>query len=351
MVYPRFNPAPLARRLLIAAVCSAVAVIGLSSPATGAAAEPEYAVVREKIKTIKAVDSFKINAPDFAANVWVLIAAQPPELASQSDTSAHLMPGGKPIKDLTAHNRPLLRSQIPVTTASLEHALGGRAEYRATLYRRDLVRREPDKTYPPAEKLSKTERTASLAETPSLDFSAEVFQHWLNDKELRKKPDEADLDFARRVFLAITHAYGYQYSETMDRHASVLCRQDKADCGGMWPCLPPRCVPTRFRCGCCWGIWRSPRIPSAAQGEGCTLLPYQGRVLCQGYWLGAGRSVVGGRIRQDAGGSPLFWPRQRRVHHYSTWTTTWSMTPGPSRRENGTASPKRSLSRRRQGQS
>jgi len=228
----RHRPTVLAGRFLLVAACSAVVVVAMCWPAAGADAEPEYVIVREKIKTIKGVDHFEVTAPAFSAKVWVLIAAQPPELPSQSDTSARLLPGGKPIKDLT-RNRALLRSEIPVTKASLEHGLSGRAEYRATLYRRDLVRREPDKTYPPAEKISKSERTLSLAETPSLDFSAEAFQRWLESKGLRKQPDEADLDFARRVFLAITHAYQYEYSETMDRHASVLCQHHTADCGGM----------------------------------------------------------------------------------------------------------------------
>jgi transglutaminase-like putative cysteine protease len=232
MDHHRFNPAPLARRWWIVAACLAVAAVGLSSPAGGAAAEPEYAVVRQKIKTIKGVDHFEVWTPDFSAKVWVLIAAQPPELPSQSGTSAHLLPDGKPIKDVT-RDRALLRAQIPVTKASLEHGLSGRAEYRATLYRRDLVRRESGKTYPPAETLSKTERNLSLAETTSIDFSADVFQRWLNSQGLRKTPDEADLDIARRAFLAITHAYGYEYSETMDRHASVVCQHHKADCGGM----------------------------------------------------------------------------------------------------------------------
>ncbi len=55
------------------------------------------------------------------------------------------MPGGKKWPDLSPQKRVLLRSQIPVNEKSLEHGLSGRVEFQATLYSRNLVRREPGK--------------------------------------------------------------------------------------------------------------------------------------------------------------------------------------------------------------
>ena len=56
---------------------------------------------------------------------------------------------------------------------------------------------------------------------------------WLREQQLMHRTGESDLDFARRAFLTIRHAYHYHYAEEMDRHASFVCQQTAADCGGM----------------------------------------------------------------------------------------------------------------------
>ena len=143
------------------------------------------------------------------------------------------MPGGQKWPDLSPRKRTLLRSQIPVTTASLAQRLDGRVEFKATLYSRHLVRRESGKEYSPPEKLSLQERKLALAESETLDFSAAAFRSWLDEKGLRRKQDESDLDFGRRAFLAITRSYQYYYSESLDRHVSATCQQNRSDCGGL----------------------------------------------------------------------------------------------------------------------
>ncbi|HEX4142086.1 MAG TPA: transglutaminase-like domain-containing protein [Pirellulales bacterium] len=266
---PRFAAIRVARLFLLSATCSAAAAISVAVGAEakpGDAFEPQYAIVMAKAKTIRAFDNFVIHTPQLTAKTWTVFAAEAPELAYQTGTSTRLVPEGKKVADLSPRKRTLLRSQIPVTNGSLRHALSGRVEFQATLYSRTLVRREPGQSYPPAEKLSQFERQCALAETPTLDFSNETFQRWLRAKDLRKKPGEADLDFGRRVFLAITRSYRYQYADGMDRHASYTCQQHTADCGGLCALfaatLRTSKVPARLRVGH-WAKSENPRPPAA----------------------------------------------------------------------------------------
>jgi Transglutaminase-like superfamily len=213
----------------------AIGPFALGAPATKSATkenESQYAIVTAKTKTVKATDTFAIYGPEITAKAWVLIAAQPPEMTGQRKVSARLVPGGEPLTDL-ARGRKLLRSQILVNNASLAQRLNGRAEYHATLYSRNLVRREPGETYAQPEKLSSTERKLSLAPSETLDFLSPGFQQWLKKKNLHKSASESDVDFGRRAFLAIKQAYHYHYSETLDRHASATCQNDGTDCGGL----------------------------------------------------------------------------------------------------------------------
>ncbi|HTU27104.1 MAG TPA: hypothetical protein VMF30_16980, partial [Pirellulales bacterium] len=208
-------------------------VLAASTPARCVAAEPQYAIVTAKSKTIRAVEQFRIHAPEVNVRIWAVFASQAPELAGQSGTSTRLVPTGEPCTDLSPRHRALLRAEVPADQPALWHELDGHVEYRATLHRRTLVRREEGKTYPPAEQLSPAERELSLAETATLDFSSPIFQRWLQAKGLHRPPRESEVDFGRRVFLAISHAYRYQYVDGINRHASFVCQQHTADCGGL----------------------------------------------------------------------------------------------------------------------
>ncbi|HEY1786311.1 MAG TPA: transglutaminase-like domain-containing protein [Pirellulales bacterium] len=236
--------------------------------ASGSATTSGYAIAFAKTKTVKCTDSFDIHSPELKVKTWVLVAAQAPELPYQTGTTTRLLPGGTTWADLSPRHRVLLHSQIPVYEPSLQHALRGRVEFQTTLYSRTLVRREPGESYPPAERISERERQSSLAETPTLDLSSETFQRWLRAKGLHKKPGEGDLDFGRRVFLAITHAYQYLYVDGMDRHASYTCQQNRADCGGLCALfaatLRANKVPARLRVGH-WAKSDDPKPP--AQGH------------------------------------------------------------------------------------
>jgi hypothetical protein len=198
-----------------------------------ASAESTYGIRVAKTKTIRGVYSFVIHSPNLAAKEWILFAAQAPELPGQSHTSSRLLPDGQAFRDLSDRHRQLLRAQILVSDETQRHTLRGQIEWQATLYSRNLERREPNVSYSSPPVLSTSEHRAALAETTTLDYSQDVFQQWLRKHRLHKTANESDLDFGRHAFLAITHALRYDYAELMDRHASHICQTDRADCGGM----------------------------------------------------------------------------------------------------------------------
>jgi len=68
---------------------------------------------------------------------------------------------------------------------------------------------------------------------PVSSFASPSFQDWLDGHELRRQPKEGEIDFARRVFLAITSAIQYVEGSELDRLASHVCKAGKSDCGGL----------------------------------------------------------------------------------------------------------------------
>jgi len=199
----------------------------------GVAAEPAYAIQVTKAKTVRATYAFEILAPKFTAKEWILFAAEAPDLPGQRGVRTRLIPSGESYTDLSDRHRELLRARIPVKSESQKHDVSGKIEWQATLYGRKLVRRQAGTKYTTPSSLSTAERTASLAETKTLDFSSPDFQDWLNEHKLRRRRNEDDVEFGRRAFLAVTRSMKYDYALKMDRRASHLCGDESADCGGM----------------------------------------------------------------------------------------------------------------------
>jgi transglutaminase-like putative cysteine protease len=236
--------------------CSIVAIVCLGSIASRdrcSAAEQEFVLESKQAQTIRAVYSFEIHLPELTAKEWIVFAAQAPTSARQRDVQTRLLPGGEPYRDLSPRNRALLRSRLPATTDALRHTARAEIEYRATLYSRHLVRLRRGEEPPVVKPPPVAEREASLAETSTLDFTAKPFQAWLQEQRLHRRKRESELDFGRRVFLAVTRSLEYDYAARMDRKASHLCEAERTDCGGMCvlfcSALRANGIPARMLCG------------------------------------------------------------------------------------------------------
>jgi transglutaminase-like putative cysteine protease len=222
---PRPQPASIAL-LAIACLCL------IASFAAGLlqAAEPGYVLHRAKSKTIRGTLAFEIHVPDLVVSEWIFFASKAPALPGQTDTQTRMSLGGEPYLDLSPRGHALLRARIPVADESRRHTLRGEIVWQATLYGRKLVKGPGDGQ---PHLLDVLNREAALVESPTLDYSARPFQDWLTRHRLQRASGESELDFARRTYLTITHAYHYDYEAKMDRRASHLCQTDQADCGGM----------------------------------------------------------------------------------------------------------------------
>jgi transglutaminase-like putative cysteine protease len=172
--------------------------------------------------------------PQLAVQEWIVYAAQLPVVPSQTGVSSTLQPEGRAGRELSAEHRPILRARIPAKTPERKHGLELRMEYQATLLARRLVRapsgEDNDTLTPP---LGPDARRVALAPAGLFDFNSGEFRRWLDDQRLRRGPDEGEIDFARRVFLAIKGGFKYVYDDAMDRHASHVCRAGQSDFGGL----------------------------------------------------------------------------------------------------------------------
>jgi hypothetical protein len=198
------------------------------------AAGPTHAIVRSESKSIKATLTVEIETPDLETAEWVFFVAQPPFHPSQSMKKIELRPKGVEMRDLSALKRPVVRAQVSTKGKKpLTHRLNVKAQFEGTLFARRLVLREPGKSYGRVDELTPANRELSLASSPIYDFESEKFTAWLDERQLRRRANETELDFARRAFLSIKGAFTYEYEVEMNRAASHVCEVGKSDCGGL----------------------------------------------------------------------------------------------------------------------
>lgn len=200
---------------------------------------------------IRATYTFAVNAPNIAAQEWLLFAAMPPTLSSQREVRATMNHDAHLDAEKSPFGRPLLTARVPAQEAGDRQNLSVQMTLEATLYKRKLVKGAPTEAVPP---LDAEERRFSLAKTPTEDFTAQAFLDWLDRTGLRRKAGETDLNFAARVFQTLKHGANYLYSGPFQtRQASKICDSLKTDCGGLSvvfvSALRAGRVPARTLCG------------------------------------------------------------------------------------------------------
>jgi transglutaminase-like putative cysteine protease len=193
----------------------------------------EYKLTIAPARSIHGVYSYEVSLPHVRATDWEVFTPRPPELPGQTGMRARLSPGGEPATDVGPKHRPLLVAHIPADSPARVRAVSVRAEYWGTLLARHLARRWPGESIEPPQPLAPQDRAAALARGGSYDVDSPAFRKWLADHRLSRGPREGQIEYARRVFLAIKRSFSYEYDETMDRHASRTCASGRSDCGGM----------------------------------------------------------------------------------------------------------------------
>jgi hypothetical protein len=178
--------------------------------------------------------TYEFKAPNLRADDWVVYVARLPELPGQSAVRSALAPGGRPTRDLSALGRPLLATRVAVQGTQWRAEMTVHVEYEATLWERRLERLAPDAPPAPAvPPLAAAERRLAMATGHQFDFEAPAFQRWLDAHALRRTPEESDVDFARRAFLAIKSGFKRTAADPAELAASHVCQAGQSDSGGL----------------------------------------------------------------------------------------------------------------------
>src|SRR5216683_5005450 len=203
-----------------------------ASLAVGAEPTPQYTLKFAETRRIEAVLTYEITMPKLAAQEWIVYAAKAPELSGQIQPSATMEPGGKASVELSPERRPVMMARVSAQNGRT-HEIILHVKYQATLRSRELTPIKAGRAAPAVASLLEKARQAALELGGEFDWKTEPVQKWIRDHRLERKKDESDIDFARRVFVAIKRNFTYEFKSEMNRHASAVCKAGKSDCGGL----------------------------------------------------------------------------------------------------------------------
>jgi transglutaminase-like putative cysteine protease len=197
----------------------------------GGTPAPEYVLVTSNARRIEAVLTYELRYDNVSAAEWIVFGAAAPELPGQAGVKSRFEPEAKLVKDLSPLGRPIFLARVPASKERYARSVPIRITYEAQLRARHLRPRKAEA--PAVEGLAPTERSATLYKGGDVDLDAPAFQQWLRANKLARNAAESDVDFGRRVFLALKNQLTYVYTSSLDRRASAVCQAGKSDCGGM----------------------------------------------------------------------------------------------------------------------
>jgi hypothetical protein len=213
-----------------------------------------YVLVPRSAKRIKAELTIEMKVPNFLADEWSVHIAQIPVLPGQAEVKTVLFPRGKSTRDLSDEARPLLYAQIPAVGEQWRKNIKARVEYEATLIERRLERKNPeDPAMPVVPPLDVKTRKLMLANSHQFDYNASKFKAWLEENKLRRLPEESEIDFARKAFLAVRHGFKHGEGADVEHMASRVAEAGQSDYVGLTAvyvaALRANGIPTRFLAG------------------------------------------------------------------------------------------------------
>ncbi len=217
-------------------------------------AGPAYVLVPVSAKKIKAEMSYEYKAPRVQADEWTVYVAQLPELPGQVDVRTTLFPQGTPARDLSDEGRPMLFVRVPSQGEIWSKNIAVRVKYEATLIGRKLEPREPGSPAgPPVPPLESITRRLELSGGHQFDYQAEPFRAWLKENDLRRQPRESEVDFARKVYLAVRKKLKHFEGANAEHLASRVCVAGRSDFAGLTAAyvaaLRANGIPTRILAG------------------------------------------------------------------------------------------------------
>jgi transglutaminase-like putative cysteine protease len=193
-----------------------------------------YCMETAPSRMISAAYTYSVLAPNMLAREWVMFVPRPPNLPSQVVTNARTSPQGSIFIDLSPRHQPLFRARIQAAAPLGDREITFQLLFDAELFSRRLVQTGSGCSGGRlVEQLANEERWLSLRPTGQFDYPAKSLQMWSAARGLVRGSDEGEIDFARRVFQAITVSFHYEYLGEQNRSASYVAQIGKSDCGGL----------------------------------------------------------------------------------------------------------------------
>ena len=191
-------------------------------------AKSAYRIDAKPIRRIKATLTVDIVVPKADVAEWFLYAPKTPTMPNQRDVKTSFFPAATTIEELSFFKRPLWFARIADGRRKI------RAEWtiEATLMSRHLVPLQADEKAPAIKDLAPNARSNFTRTSQWADFDSKAFRSWLNAADLKRKANESDLDFARRVFAHIKRQCEFE-SPTKNHAASSTAMVGKSDAGGL----------------------------------------------------------------------------------------------------------------------
>jgi len=198
-----------------------------------ASGQTKYKMELAEKQTVMGTLTYSAKFADLQAKEWIAFAAVAPELPGQKNPKTTFdFPGSEKVKDKSPLARSALIAKVPAKADDLKTKLSMKVQYSATLFSRHLVEAcgGPLAEVKP---LTAQEARDALADLGDIDFKEAGFQNWLKGTDYKKGKDEAEIPFARRVFVGLRGSHTYDFKPGMDRKASAVCDGGKSDCGGL----------------------------------------------------------------------------------------------------------------------
>lgn len=219
--------------LLLAPVPCPAQISAGNAPSTEVEANRGYALEVKPSKSISAVYTFKVYSPDLTADQWSIFTPRPPVLSGQRILQFESNPKGEITIDQSPLKQSILRVRHAVRTTDQLKSTALSVSIDADLYSRRLIQRRENRPPDAVSRLPDPDRALFLRQSAHFNYQSAEVVRWMLHHGLSRKPDEGEIDFARRVFQFIVRNFQYEYLGEQNRSASNVCTTGKSDCGGL----------------------------------------------------------------------------------------------------------------------
>jgi transglutaminase-like putative cysteine protease len=197
------------------------------------AQQPALRIETADVQKVNATITYELKTKNFAVTKWMIFLPEPPELPSQGSVKVTADPVGKIVSEKSLLERKVRYIELPVADPVPGGGVTVKLEVEAVLRKRKLVELKGDEKPPAVTPLTAAEQKYYLSSTARVDHNAKAFREWLDAKKLHAARTESPLAFAARILEVIRTDYRYNFDPDEDKRASVACKTQATDCGGM----------------------------------------------------------------------------------------------------------------------